>query len=111
MIFAVNGFHSIWDYRRALAPEGRYLMAGGEWPQIRQALLWGPLLSLFGSRKLGACSTSASYEDLANLGELLETGKLNPVIDRRYPLNAVPDAIRYVEEGHARGKVVINVQP
>jgi NADPH:quinone reductase-like Zn-dependent oxidoreductase len=110
VIFGVNGFRSIWDYRRALAPKGIYLAAGGEWPQIRQALLWGPLLSLFGSRKLGPASTHATQKDLAYLGQLLEAGKLKPVIDRRYPLSGVPDAMRYVLEGHARGKVVINVE-
>jgi NADPH:quinone reductase-like Zn-dependent oxidoreductase len=110
-ILAVNGCRSIWDYRRALAPKGTYLMVGGDWPQIRQALLWGPALSLFGSQKLGACNTQASQKDLAYLAELLDAGKLEPVIDRRYPLSAVPDAMRYVEEGHARGKIIINVDP
>ncbi|MEK7475234.1 MAG: NAD(P)-dependent alcohol dehydrogenase [Candidatus Coatesbacteria bacterium] len=109
LILGVNGFRSIWDYRRALAPKGTYLMAGGEWPQIRQAILWGPLLSLFGSRKLGLAPAAATQKDLACLGEWLEAGKLKPVIDRRYPLSGVPDAMRYVLEGHVRGKVVINV--
>jgi NADPH:quinone reductase-like Zn-dependent oxidoreductase len=111
VIFAVNGFRSIRDYRRALAAKGTYLMAGGDWPQIRQAMLWGPILSLFGSQKLGLCPTKANQKDLVYLGELLEAGKLIPVIDRRFPLSAVADAIRYVEEGHARGKVIINVDP
>lgn len=111
VIYAVNGFRTIWDYRRALVPRGVYLMAGGEWPQIRQALMWGPLLSLFGSQKLSPSSTKATQNDLAYLGELLQTGKLTPVIDRRYPLSAVADAVRYVEQGHARGKVLIEVDP
>lgn len=109
VIFAVNGFRSILDYRRALTPKGTYLGAGGDWPQIRQALLWGPLLSLLGPKKFKVSSAEANQVDLAYLGELLEAGKLKPVIDRRYPLSAVPDAIRYIEEGHARGKVVIDV--
>jgi len=111
VIFAVNGYRSIWDYRRALAPRGVYLMAGGEWPQIRQALLWGPLLSLVGPQRFGLSTPKPSQEDLAYLGELLASGKLRPVIDRHFPLNAVADAIRYVEEGHARGKVMIDVAP
>jgi NADPH:quinone reductase-like Zn-dependent oxidoreductase len=111
LIFAVNGFHSIWEYRRALVPKGTYLMAGGDWPQIRQTMLWGPPLSLFGSKKLGSAPMKASLKDLVYIGELLEAGKLNPVIDRRYPLSAVPDAMRYVEEGHAQGKIIINVIP
>lgn len=109
LIFAVNGFRSIWDYRRVLAPQGTYLMAGGEWPQIRQAMLWGPLVSLFGRQKLGNYVAKATQDDLVYLGELLSAGKLKPVIDRRFPLSAVPDAIRYVEQGHACGKVMINV--
>jgi len=111
LIFAVNGYHSIWDYRRSLVPTGTYLMAGGDWPQIRQAMLWGPFLSLLGSKKLGSAPMKASQKDLVYIGELLESGKLEPVIDRRYPLSAVPDAMRYVEEGHARGKIIINVIP
>jgi NADPH:quinone reductase-like Zn-dependent oxidoreductase len=111
LVFAVNGFRSIWDYRRALAPRGRYLMVGGDWPQIRQALLWAPLLSLVGPQKFGVAPAAANQKDLATLGELLGAGKVKPVIDRRFPLSRVPDAIRYVEEGHARGKVVIDVEP
>ena len=107
VIFAVNGFRSIWDYRRALAPNGVYLMAGGDWPQMRQGLVWGPLLSILGRQKLGPSITKASQEDLSFLGELLASGKLTPVIDRHYSLSAVPDAIRYVEEGHARGKIIV----
>ena len=109
LILAVNGYRSIWDYRHALAPRGRYLMAGGEWPQIRQAMLWGPLVSLFGRKKLGNYMVKATQDDLAYLGELLSAGKLKPVIDRSFPLRALPDAIRYVERGHARGKVIISV--
>lgn len=109
VIYAVNGFRSIFDYRRALTPTGTYLMAGGDWPQIRQALLWGPLLSLFGPRGFAVSETKSSLKDLNYLGELLEAKKLNPVIDRHFPLSGVPDAIRYVEQGHARGKVIIDV--
>lgn len=109
LIFAINGYRSIWDYRRALAPGGLYLMAGGEWPQIRQAMLWGPVLSLFGSRRFAALTISPSQHDLSTLCELVVSGKIRPVIDRRFPLSAVPDAIRYVETGHAVGKVIIEV--
>lgn len=109
MIFAVNGYRSIRDYQRALTPDGRYLMAGGEWPQIREALLWGPLLSLVGRQKLGPSPAAATQKDLRYLGELLEAGKLRAIIDRRYALSEVADAIRYVEAGHALGKVVIEV--
>jgi NADPH:quinone reductase-like Zn-dependent oxidoreductase len=110
VIFAVNGFRPIWDYRRSLAPRGIYVAAGGDWPQIRQALAWGPLISLVGSKKMLPASTHATWNDLEYLGELLMTGQLVPVIDRRYRLAGVPDAMRYVVAGHVRGKVVINIQ-
>ena len=109
LIIAVNGFHSIFDYRRALSPQGRYAMVGGGVGQLFQALLLGPWLSLTGGRKMLAVSSKPNQKDLLFLKELLEIGKINPVIDKRYPLNEVPDAIRYVEAGHASGKVVITV--
>lgn len=109
VIFAVNGFRSIWDYRSALAPNGTYLMAGGDWPQIQQAMLWGPLLSLLGSKKLRVSPMTPSHDNLVYVGQLLAAGTLTPVIERRYPLSAVPDAMRYYEQRHARGKLIINV--
>jgi D-arabinose 1-dehydrogenase-like Zn-dependent alcohol dehydrogenase len=68
-----------------------------------------PVLSLFVSQKLVMVLMRRSKEDLDIMRELMTTGKVTPVIDRRYSLSEVPDAIRYVEEGHARGKVVITV--
>ena len=67
------------------------------------------LLSPFVSQKLGTFIAQAKGEDLVVLKDLIEAGKVTPVIDRTYPLSEVPEAIRYVEEGHARGKVVITV--
>lgn len=109
LILAVNGSRSIFDYRRALTPRGIYVMAGGSSTQLFQALLLGPWLSLLGKQKLGALSSQPNQKDLLYMKELLESGKVKPVIDRRYPLSQVADAIRYVEQGHARGKVVIDV--
>jgi NADPH:quinone reductase-like Zn-dependent oxidoreductase len=111
VVFAVNGFRPIRDFRRALTPDGTYLMAGGQWPQIRQALLWGPILSLLGSQRLGALTIVPSPDDLAQLAEMIVSGQLKPVIDRRFPLAEVADAVRYVGEGHARGKVLVDVAP
>ena len=68
------------------------------------------VVSRFGSQKLGGLLAKANKEDLAILRELIHAGKVTPVIDRRYPLSEVPEAIRYLEEGHARGKVVISVE-
>jgi NADPH:quinone reductase-like Zn-dependent oxidoreductase len=109
VVLAVNGYRSIRDYRRALRPEGIYLMAGGEWPQIRDAMFLGPLLSLGSRQKLGPSEMEASPQDLTFLGALIEQGRIKPVIDRRYSLADVPSAIRYVEAGHAVGKVIVEV--
>ncbi|MBI3481320.1 MAG: NAD(P)-dependent alcohol dehydrogenase [Nitrosomonadales bacterium] len=110
LILAVNGFHSIFDYKHALSPHGIYVMTGGHPAQLFQALLLGPWLSLSGSRKLGALTSKPNQKDMLLLKELLESGKIKPVIDRRYPLSDVSEAIRYVEAGHAKGKVVITLE-
>lgn len=110
LIMAANAYHSIFDYRRALSQDGFYVMAGGGWVQILQAVLLGPLLSLIGSKKMCNFVAKLNKKDLVLLKELLEAGKVTPVIDRSYPLRDVPEAIRYLEEGHARGKVVITME-
>ena len=110
LILAANAYHSIFDYRRALGQDGIYVMAGGGWAQILQGMLLGPLLSLIGSKKMCFFITKASKTDLVLLKDLLEAGKVVPVIDRRYPLSDVAEALRYLEEGHARGKVVITLE-
>jgi NADPH:quinone reductase-like Zn-dependent oxidoreductase len=110
LILAVNGYHSIWDYKRVLSPRGIYVMAGGSMAQIFQAMLLGPWISMAGSKKMGGLSARPNQKDLVFMKELLEAGKVVPVIDRRYPLSEVAEAIRYLEEGHARGKVVITVE-
>ena len=110
LILAANGYHPILDYRRALSPKGIYVMSGGSWAQMFQAMLLGPWVSMTGSKKMGALSAKANPEDLAFVKQLLEAGKVKPVIDRRYPLSEVSEALRYLGEGHARGKVVITVE-
>ena len=84
-------------------------MAGGSMAQIFQAMLLGPWISMTGSKKMGNLLQRPNQKDLVFMKELLEAGKVVPVIDRRYPLSEVPEALRYLEEGHARGKVVITV--
>jgi len=110
LIFAANGFHPILDYRRALGPKGIYVVAGGTVAQMFQAMLLGPWISMAGSKKMGGVSAKVIQKDLVFIRELLEAGKVRPVIDRRYPLSEVPDALRYLGEGHARGKVVITLE-
>ncbi len=111
LIFAPNAYHSIFDYRRALSRNGIYVAAGGGALPILQLLLLGPLLSMIGNRKMGLITAKLKQQDLICLRDLLEAGKIAPVIDRRYPLSEVADALRYLEEGHARGKVVLTVSP
>jgi NADPH:quinone reductase-like Zn-dependent oxidoreductase len=68
------------------------------------------VLSALGTQKLGGVLAKGNQEDLTILRELLQSGKVTPVIDRRYRLSEVPAAIRYLEEGHARGKVIITLE-
>lgn len=110
LILAVNGYQSISDYQRALSPAGMYVMSGGSGAQMSQAMLLGPWISMTGSKKMGNLLAKPNQKDLVFVKELLEAGKVVPVIDRRYTLSEVPEAIRYLEEGHAKGKVVITLE-
>ncbi|MBL7649211.1 MAG: NAD(P)-dependent alcohol dehydrogenase [Candidatus Hydrogenedentes bacterium] len=109
LIIGANGARSIFDFRKALAPKGRYVSSGGATSQFLQSILIGPVLSLAGSRKFVNFLVRPNGADVAFIAGLIEAGLLTPVIDRRYSLAQVPDAIRYLEAGHARGKVVIDV--
>jgi NADPH:quinone reductase-like Zn-dependent oxidoreductase len=109
LIIAANGHHPILNYRRALKPKGTYVVLGGSMNQIGQGLLFGPLLSLAGNKKMRGLLTHPNQKDLIFLRELLETGSVIPVIDRSYPLDRIPEAIRYLMQHHARGKVVISI--
>ena len=108
LIFASNGDRSIWDYKRALMPDGAYVMSGGSNRQLTEALLFGPLLSM-GRQTLGNLLVTPNQADLLYLKELCDAGKLKPMIDRRFLLSEVSEAIRYLEDGHARGKAVVTV--
>ncbi len=110
LIFAVNGYHPISDYKRALSPKGIYVMIGGSTSQKLQAFLLGPWISMTGSKKIRSLNGKPNQKDLVFMNELLEDGKVVPVIDRRYPLSEVAEAFRYFGEGHVRGKVVITVE-
>ena len=111
LIIDVVAYRSIFDYKRALSSKGIYVYVGGSTSAIFQAFLLAPLISMTGSKKMGVVMWKPNKkEDLVFLEELFEAGKVVPVIDRRYPLGEVPEALRYLEEGHARGKVVITVE-
>src|SRR6266496_1886418 len=108
--------HSLSDCRGVLTPKGKYVMIGGGGPNDGRWV--GPfgrviatmLLSPFVSQEMGMMMADVSQKDLTILGDLMQSGKVTPVIDRRYKLSEVPEAIRYLEEGHARGKVVITLE-
>jgi NADPH:quinone reductase-like Zn-dependent oxidoreductase len=110
LILGANAHHSIFDYRRALSPDGIYVVVGGGLARIFQAMLLAPLLSLIASKKTCFFIANTNQKDLVFLKELLETGKVVPVIDRRYPLSAAAEALRYLEERHAQGKIVLTIE-
>jgi NADPH:quinone reductase-like Zn-dependent oxidoreductase len=112
-IFQLAGTRSASDCRRALTPKGTLVLSSGE----SSGRVIGPVarvvnaraLSPFVSQRLLSLTVSPSKEDLQSLKKLIEAGEVSPVVDRRYSLADVPEAIAYLEEGHARGKVVIDV--
>jgi NADPH:quinone reductase-like Zn-dependent oxidoreductase len=101
------------ECRRVLTANGKYIMVGAPhdvtMPTIMTTMVKAMVLSLFSQQKALTFIAKASQPDLAQLGELAATGKINPIIDRRYPLAETREAVRYLEAGHARGKVVIVV--
>lgn len=104
-----KGFHSIFDYRRALAPKGCYAMLGGSNASAAQIMLLGWLVSLVGSKKLRMVIYRPN-RGLDFLLKLIESGHVTPVIDRVFPLVEAADAFRYYADGKARGKVVITME-
>jgi NADPH:quinone reductase-like Zn-dependent oxidoreductase len=110
LIFTVAGHRSIFDFKRALSPKGIYVGSVNATALIFQVMLLGPFISMTGTKKMVNLLAKESQEDLVFLRELLEAGKVVPVIDRRYPLSEVAEAVRYYGEGHARGKVVITAE-
>jgi len=109
LIFALAGYHSIFDYQRALSPQGVYVCAGGSMVQYFQAAILGPLLSVISRKNLRSMFGEPKPEDFAFLAEILEIGKITPVIDKYYPLSDVPEALQYYGEGNAGGKVIITL--
>jgi len=108
LILDMAAYHSIFDYKRALSPKGIYVMVGGSMALMFRVVFLGPLISMTTSKKMGILAHKPN-KDLAFMKELFEAGKVKPVIDKRYPLSEVPEALRYFGKGHARGKVVITV--
>jgi NADPH:quinone reductase-like Zn-dependent oxidoreductase len=109
LILAVNGYHPISDYLKALKPEGIYVVAGGSMLQLIQAAGKRKRSSNTGGQKIYIASLVQSQKDLNFIKELLESGKIMAVIDGCYPLSKTPEAFWYFEKEHPRGKVVISV--
>jgi len=112
LIFDAVGNRSVSDYKRALSPKGICVVAGFTTLfHLFQVILLGSWVSRTGSKKIGIMGTvKPNKKDLVFIKELLEAGKVVPVIDRRYPLSETAEAIRYLEKGHAKGKVVISLE-
>jgi NADPH:quinone reductase-like Zn-dependent oxidoreductase len=110
-IVDTDSHHSLFRIRRALRPNGVYVSLGGNTSQILGGLIVGPLMSLASDRWTGLMIWWKPFkaEDVATVTDLIAAGKVKPVIDRRYPLSEVVDALRWVDDGHAKGKVVITV--
>jgi NADPH:quinone reductase-like Zn-dependent oxidoreductase len=109
IIYDAVGNRSVSDYKRALRPQGTCVIAGfSGLSRLFEHAFLGPLRSTTGNKKVGLMGIAKiNQKDLVFLKEHIEAGKVVPVIDRRYPLSETADAIRYLEEGHARGKVII----
>jgi len=108
LILATAGYRSLFDYRRALIPGGYYVATGGEMAQIFQPMLLGPWLST-GDRKMSNLAMKPDKKDLTFVKELIEAGKVTPVIDKSYSLSELPEALKYYGEGRSRGKVVVTM--
>jgi NADPH:quinone reductase-like Zn-dependent oxidoreductase len=113
LILGVNGYHSLVAYRRALRRKGTLVMVGASSERLLRALLQvlllGPVLNRLGSKQVRLCVFKSDPRDYPMLSELLESGKVVPVIDRSFPLAETAEALRYLESGHPRGKIVITV--
>jgi NADPH:quinone reductase-like Zn-dependent oxidoreductase len=113
VILDIGGNSSLSRLRHALTPPGTLVIVGGEgggrWLGGTDRQIRAMMLSPFVGQKLGTFVNKENHEDMLVLKELVESGEVTPIIDRTYPLVEVPEAIRYLEEGHARGKVVISV--
>jgi NADPH:quinone reductase-like Zn-dependent oxidoreductase len=108
LILDVHGIRSMFDYKRALSPQGTYAMVGGAIPRMLQALIFGLRGSITGGQKFRIVAEGPN-KGLADLKELIEAGKVVPVIDKRYKLSEVHEAFRYFTEGRHAGKIVVDI--
>ncbi|WP_046174094.1 NAD(P)-dependent alcohol dehydrogenase [Domibacillus indicus] len=109
LIAGVNGHQPISAYERALRPNGTFVHIGGSGAQMAQAMMLGPWISLTKKKKVGSLLQRANQDDLLLIKDLIEAGKVKPVLDRQFGLEEVREAFTYFAEGHARGKIVITM--
>ncbi|WP_338044870.1 NAD(P)-dependent alcohol dehydrogenase [Paenibacillus lignilyticus] len=109
LILDVAGFRSMFDYKRALAPTGIYVMIGGSTPRILQLIIVGAWAKRTGNKKMNLLLHKPSRDDQDTIGKLYETGQIKPVIDRKYLLSQTADALKRLGEGNAKGKLIIQV--
>lgn len=110
LILDISAHHSVFDYKRALRPNGTYFFVGGSVATIFQILLLGPWIRRTAGRRVRLLVVQPKPADFVAMAELYADGKVVPVIDRRYPLSEAPEALRYLGEGRAKGKVIITIE-
>ena len=109
LIIAMGGYRSLSDYEKVLRPDGIFVWAGGELKGLFEAMALGSWVARKGNKTLTYLSHKQNQDDLVYLAQLMEAGKVKPVIDSCYPLEETAEAMRHYEAGHMQGKVVITV--
>ncbi|GKV57025.1 NADPH:quinone reductase [Sporosarcina sp. NCCP-2222] len=109
LVLGVNGSNSLSAYKRILKTNGIFVHVGGSEAQLYKTIFFGPFVSMTGSKKISSLLQRANQKDLHDLKELLETGKVKPIIDKQFTLSEITEAFNYFQEGHAQGKVVISI--
>ncbi|NAY91339.1 zinc-binding dehydrogenase [Muricauda sp. JGD-17] len=110
LILDFAAHQSIFDIKRALKPHGKYVIVGGSVPNILQTLTIGAILSQFGSKKMGMLLHKQNHKDLGYVVDLINEGKIKIMIDKYYPYEKSVEALRYLMDGHAKGKVIISLK-
>jgi len=108
LILDLVGPHGVMEYKRILAPKGRYAIVGGSIPRILSVLFLGGIISLLSSKKMGILAHAQNQKDMSYIVELIQEGKVKPIIDKVFSLDESAEAMAYLTKGKAKGKVVIN---